>query len=201
MGCHDLLQGIFPTQGWNPHLLCLLQWPAGSLSLVLPGKPKLYCMFSFVYFIHGVKVYGQYFFKVSGKLRPTISAQAFTNAGEHKSHLTWLKNAESRATFQGVWSDCSATGPRDLHKYTMCLPQGPQHLTSKVTMSLQCHRNFLESSTPAQVFTEFWLETVSHLYKVHPVPGIGLLTKQNDPAHKMFYWCPDFLKLWVSLLP
>ena len=24
MGCHFLLQGIFPTQGLNPHLLCLL---------------------------------------------------------------------------------------------------------------------------------------------------------------------------------
>ena len=24
VGCHFLLQGIFPTQGLNPHLLCLL---------------------------------------------------------------------------------------------------------------------------------------------------------------------------------
>ena len=29
-----LLQGIFLTQGGNPHLLCLLHWPAGSLPLV-----------------------------------------------------------------------------------------------------------------------------------------------------------------------
>ena len=34
-----LLQGIFPTQGLNPGLLCLLHWQAGSLPLVLPGKP------------------------------------------------------------------------------------------------------------------------------------------------------------------
>ena len=33
------LQGIFPTQGWIPHLLCLLRWQAGSLPLGLPGKP------------------------------------------------------------------------------------------------------------------------------------------------------------------
>ena len=26
MGCHALLQGIFPAQGSNLHLLCLLQW-------------------------------------------------------------------------------------------------------------------------------------------------------------------------------
>ena len=28
--CHALLQGIFLTQGLNPHLLHLLQWQAGS---------------------------------------------------------------------------------------------------------------------------------------------------------------------------
>ena len=31
VGCHALLQGIFPTQRSNPHLLCLLHWQAGSL--------------------------------------------------------------------------------------------------------------------------------------------------------------------------
>ena len=28
VGCHFLLQGIFPTQRSNPHLLCLLHWQA-----------------------------------------------------------------------------------------------------------------------------------------------------------------------------
>ena len=40
LGCHELLQGIFPTQGSNPRLLCLLNWQAGSLPLVTPGKPE-----------------------------------------------------------------------------------------------------------------------------------------------------------------
>ena len=39
MGCHALLQGIFLTQGSNPHLLHLLHWQTGSLSLAPPGKP------------------------------------------------------------------------------------------------------------------------------------------------------------------
>ena len=39
-GCHALLQGIFPTQGLNTHLLCLLPWQAGSLPLAPPGKPS-----------------------------------------------------------------------------------------------------------------------------------------------------------------
>ena len=34
-------QGIFPTQGSNLHLLCLLHQQAGSLPLVLPGKPRV----------------------------------------------------------------------------------------------------------------------------------------------------------------
>ena len=38
-GCQALLQGIFPTQRWNLHLLCLLRWQAGSLPLEPPGKP------------------------------------------------------------------------------------------------------------------------------------------------------------------
>ena len=31
-------QGIFPTQRWNPHLLCLLHWQAGSLPLSHLGR-------------------------------------------------------------------------------------------------------------------------------------------------------------------
>ena len=38
--CHSLLQGIFPTQGLNLHLLYLLHWQAGSLPLRPPGKPN-----------------------------------------------------------------------------------------------------------------------------------------------------------------
>ena len=33
VGCHFLLQGIFPTQGSNSCLLCLLHWQADSLPL------------------------------------------------------------------------------------------------------------------------------------------------------------------------
>ena len=40
VGCHALLQGIFPTQGSNPHLLCLLHWQSGSLSSEPQRKPK-----------------------------------------------------------------------------------------------------------------------------------------------------------------
>ena len=41
MGCHFLLQGIFPTQGANPCLQCLLHWQAGFFFFTTepPGKP------------------------------------------------------------------------------------------------------------------------------------------------------------------
>ena len=38
VGCHFLLQGIFPTQGWNPHLL---HWPVDSLPLSHMGALTL----------------------------------------------------------------------------------------------------------------------------------------------------------------
>ena len=37
--CHFPLQGIFPTQGLNPHFFYLLHWQADSLPLVPSGKP------------------------------------------------------------------------------------------------------------------------------------------------------------------
>ena len=39
LGCHFLLQGIFPTQGSNLHFLHLLHWQEGSLPVAPPGKP------------------------------------------------------------------------------------------------------------------------------------------------------------------
>ena len=39
VGHHALLQGIFPTQGSNLRLSCLLHWQVDSLPLAPPGKP------------------------------------------------------------------------------------------------------------------------------------------------------------------
>ena len=39
VGCRFLLQGIFPTQGSNSCLLCLLHWQEDSFILEPPGKP------------------------------------------------------------------------------------------------------------------------------------------------------------------
>ena len=41
---HFLLQGIFPAQGSNLHLLCLLHWQADSLPLSHLGSPVCVCV-------------------------------------------------------------------------------------------------------------------------------------------------------------
>ena len=43
VGCHALLQGIFPSQGLSPHLLRLLHRQAGSVPLAPPGEPGKWC--------------------------------------------------------------------------------------------------------------------------------------------------------------
>ena len=41
VGCHFLLQGIFPNQGSNLHLICLLHWQADFFLPLAPReKPK-----------------------------------------------------------------------------------------------------------------------------------------------------------------
>ena len=39
MSCYALLQGIFPIQGSNQGLSCVLHWQVGSLPLATPREP------------------------------------------------------------------------------------------------------------------------------------------------------------------
>ena len=41
MGCHAFLQEIFPTQGLNLGLFCVLHWQEGSSPLAPSGKPNI----------------------------------------------------------------------------------------------------------------------------------------------------------------
>ena len=41
LGGHALLQGIFPTQGFNLHLLSLQDWQAGSLPGIRGNTPAI----------------------------------------------------------------------------------------------------------------------------------------------------------------
>ena len=50
VGCHFLLQEIFPTQGSNSRLLYLLHWQVDSLSLCYLGS--LIALSIFSYFTH-----------------------------------------------------------------------------------------------------------------------------------------------------
>ena len=62
VGCHPLLQGIFPTQGSNPCFLCLLHWQTGSLPLVPAGQPQGSLYFSLIPTFYSI------LFRPNGKL-------------------------------------------------------------------------------------------------------------------------------------
>ena len=65
VGCHALLQGIFPTQGSNLCLLHLLQWQTSSLPLVPSGEPPYSCRLTKLTVInhHNLSNYGYQRFK------------------------------------------------------------------------------------------------------------------------------------------
>ena len=51
VGCHALLQGIFPTQGLNPCLPCLLHWQEDSYPLCHQGSLlKLWYIYTMEYY-------------------------------------------------------------------------------------------------------------------------------------------------------
>ena len=62
MGCHALLQGIFLTQGLNPHLLCFLHWQVGSLPLAqvhsrhLLNVNFIHLLISYIPFLKGALI-------------------------------------------------------------------------------------------------------------------------------------------------
>ena len=56
VGCHAFLQGIFPTQGLNRHLLHLLHWQVGSLPLAPPGKPHAVHYLPMIYVFYNWKL-------------------------------------------------------------------------------------------------------------------------------------------------
>ena len=48
--------GIFPIQGSNLHLLCLLHWQAGSLPLAPYGKPIDYMDLNYLFTIYHMQL-------------------------------------------------------------------------------------------------------------------------------------------------
>ena len=61
MSGYALLQGLFPIQGLNLQLLCLLRWQVVSLPLMLPGKPYIYvCVYIYMHTHMYVVIYIQY---------------------------------------------------------------------------------------------------------------------------------------------
>ena len=52
VGCHFFLQGIFPSQGSDPSLLCLLHWQAHSFTTEPPGKPVCHNIYKYILYLY-----------------------------------------------------------------------------------------------------------------------------------------------------
>ena len=61
VGCHPLLQGLFPTQGSNL-CLSLLHWQAGSSPLAPPGQYNLYGPNYDKKYKEASEIFGKYYF-------------------------------------------------------------------------------------------------------------------------------------------
>ena len=84
VGCHSLRQGIFPTQGSNPCLLCLLNQQAGCLPLVPPGKPiytHTYKTIILLYICNWPGIANQLYFK-----HTHTQSRSAPISNSHKSH-------------------------------------------------------------------------------------------------------------------
>ena len=60
-----LLQGIFPTQGLNPRLLCVQHWQAGSLTGAPPGKPISHHLKELILFLKNLLLEAVFHFYLS----------------------------------------------------------------------------------------------------------------------------------------
>ena len=113
MGCHFVLPGIFPTQGLNPHLLCLLHWQADSLPLVPPGKPIRLLMRQVQNYLLLTQLYswGQNLaLKGSALSTPQVHLESGSGGWETQEVQTHFRRGEDHTSshiLRGLWSRCS----------------------------------------------------------------------------------------------
>ena len=144
MGCHFLLQGIFPTQGLNLSLLGLLPWQTGSLPLAPPGKPvalsssvsfRLTTARGFVICSHRHLLFSSL---VNG--RPEPLALCYLHQGGDRHSV--------RDFLQGVCTDAVAVLGPGLQEVFISV--SPTKLPSKITVLVCTFISFLVSLHPCQ---------------------------------------------------
>ena len=91
VGCHFFLQGIFPTQGSNPHLLHFLHW-AGKFFTISA---------TWVYWVRSVSVVGDlrlHVVWVQGRVRRVLSTET-----ECMQMISWPSESSSGIGQTGLW--------------------------------------------------------------------------------------------------
>ena len=102
VGCHALHQGIFLTQGSNPHLFCLLHWQVGSLPLASPGQaPNLLILPDFY---ESLKISWRKFYILLNPLVPQDEERVWefvicsSEVGQELRSSIWFKAASLQKT-------------------------------------------------------------------------------------------------------
>ena len=117
MGCHVLLQGIFPTQGLNPSLLGLLHYQVGSLQLVPPELYKFMsplCLFYKKYQVSHILYHMEHF---------ALSSFGFYHVGS-VSWRAFHVNTYRPSTYLSKCHLVFYQKCRRFHSLLMCVPDG-----------------------------------------------------------------------------
>ena len=174
VGCHSLLQGIFPTQGSN---LCLLHWQVVSY-VYYPSKSIATC------YRHLVKI------TVSGKASPSRSPP------QHPPSFSWREVFKQRRETQ-MWNFlCSIWGMKlKGHRCAVCTDRGMMGRREESRGSFHMLRSLQKSLTPT---APFWAELVPHgsdvskeAHKISPAscPPVDTVTwcdPSRDPSWQCF---------------
>ena len=115
-GCHFLLQGIFPTQGLNLQLLCLLHWQADSLPLSHMGSPMpilhiLYLSSVYLYTSYYAIALNHYIYSTLYMLSCSVVSSSLWPHGLYVAHQAPVSMGFSR---QEYWSGLPLPAPGNL---------------------------------------------------------------------------------------
>ena len=201
VGCHFLLQGIFPAQGWNPYFLCLLRGRQILYPLSHPGSPCDHLASIFLALLPSVwaTLVGQFFFLCDSSNRSGLVSSSFSNL-EGKDFiqrvpglppLLWLGSHAHPIPDGLTWwgGYFSPSQPRGLR--TEVPPKENWGVFSRNTWKWMLVRNTKTKSREP-------LESISPFYrwKTWGLEMVKVLAQEMEqPSHRPRIWSQVYVKL------
>ena len=132
-------QGDRPTQGLNPHLLCLLHWQVGSLPLVPPGKLYTSCpSTSLLPFLQTAPIFWQPLFP------SRVSKHVPTQISVHLKDFSSYSYSGKR-----VWLKWQCSKIKSIERVKNCSSENFEHSANLTYSISSCCRSF---ATWAQIY-------------------------------------------------